>query len=415
MQRTCRLSLRPERDPATIYPGDADRPPAQGADTGRYHLGVRTRISRVAVFPARAAAQGARVGDADRSQAQDGDVRLTVNWVISVEHRDYDRMPASVWIRCLQLLPYLEKLGVRCHVNAAPGHSDLTVFVRSQNAMALEAARECRERGQSVVLDLCVNYFDECSVDDGKYGALCEQADEVREMVKVADAVICASRNIAERAACFHDVVRYIPDSVDACHFRGTDDSHASEGEKRLRAIWCGIADKACDLDFLLPALKRCGVALTIVSNRDPMPRFSGQWVRWKSALSYRFVPWHHATFPQDIMGGDVCVSPRDTGTTYNLGHSFFKIGVFMHQGVPALASPVPSYEELIGKGNGGMICHTVDEWEAALLRLQSDSSLLRRWSREAGEIMTPYRTEKVARRYARLFEALASGDVDAD
>ncbi len=40
-------------------------------------------------------------------------MNCTTYCFIPVSHRNLNRMSASVWIRCLQLLPYLEEHGIR--------------------------------------------------------------------------------------------------------------------------------------------------------------------------------------------------------------------------------------------------------------------------------------------------------------
>ena len=163
---------------------------------------------------------------------------LTVNWILPIKRRDYNRMPASVWIRCLQLLPYLEERGIRSSINSRDYDADVNVFVRSQSRGAYRLARKLSRRGQRVVVDLCVNYFDEVAVPGSHYGASAERVQECKAIVSVADAVTCASRFIARRAGDFHPRVRYLPDSIDSRHFcvrKRLDDFKRNP----LRAIWC--------------------------------------------------------------------------------------------------------------------------------------------------------------------------------
>lgn len=119
------------------------------------------------------------------------------------------------------------------------------------------------------------------------------------------------------------------------------------------------------------------------------------------------YLPWSYRTFPQAIVRGDICVSPRAGDNPYDLGHSHFKIGVFMAEGVPSLASPLPSYVEVIGKTGGGRICRTREEWEEALDDAASRRDLLTRWSQAARDGMREYSTEAVAARYLLLFREM--------
>lgn len=326
---------------------------------------------------------------------------LTVNWFIPVTHRDYDQMPASVWIRCLQLIPYLEERGVRCTINDPDAEADICVFVRWQDEHAYELARRQKRKGQRVVFDLCVNYFDETGLFEGGYGTTAERVEECLRMVEIADVVTCASAYIARRARDFHPWAVYLPDSIDPEHFRLVKPEQDFERPK-LRAIWSGIAPKARELEPILPLLRYRRILLTIVSNEKPSLSPYRSFLRWP--YGYRFIRWRYETFPRSALEGELCVVHRPVDNPYDLGHSLFKIGVFLAQGVPVIASPVPSYQEVLGTGNGGVLCGSLDEWEGALDTVLEDREALVTWSRGARRAMQPYRTDRVADRYAALF-----------
>ena len=52
---------------------------------------------------------------------------------IKLGYYNYDRVLASVWLRCLQLIPYLEEQGILCRINDFSANSDISIFVRWQN------------------------------------------------------------------------------------------------------------------------------------------------------------------------------------------------------------------------------------------------------------------------------------------
>jgi glycosyltransferase involved in cell wall biosynthesis len=323
---------------------------------------------------------------------------LTVTWFVPVRHRNYDRMPASVWNRCLQLHPDLERIDVRCLVNDRDTRADVAVLVRMQDAEALALARTLRARGTRVVFDLCVNYLDVTGLIGEGYGVTELHRQQCLAMLGAADAVTTASAFIARRVSEHHPRVVYIPDSIDRRHFAHTKTFAPRPGVPPT-AIWCGVAVKAPDLEPILPLLRRRGMPLIVVADRKP--RLSGP---------FEFVRWRHVTAPRELLRGDVCVAPRLLDTPYNLGHSFFKIGVFLTQGVPALASPVPSYAEVLHADRTGLVCTSAAEWEAALDRLVDEPHTLARWSPAAVEAMRPYWSESVAPSYQRLFLELADG-----
>lgn len=320
---------------------------------------------------------------------------LRVAWFIPVNHRDFNRMPASVWIRCLQLIPYLEERGVRCTVNEPDAKADISIFVRWQDEKAYRLAREQKGKGQRIIFDLCVNYFDQTGMLGDGYGTTAKNVQECTNMVSMSDAVTCASKFIAERAQRFHPRVVYLPDSIDGRHFRFRK-SLKDFQRRPLRAIWCGVAVKAQELNPILPILADRGLGLTLISE-----------VRPKIAGHFSFIPWTYETFSRHILDGELCISYRSTDSPYNLGHSFFKIGVFMAQGVPVLASPVPSYGEILENGNSGMICSSPEDWERSLDMILADREMLIKWSEQGVQTIERYSTEHIAIEYCNLFNQL--------
>lgn len=318
-----------------------------------------------------------------------------IGWHAPLVSRRYERMPASVWIRCLQLMPRLDALGFAQTLNRPRREADIAVFVRWQDRKALELARDLKGRGQRIVLDLCVNYFDVAGIFDGGYGSTEAQREECLAMVETADAVTCSSDFIRGRAAAHHERAVYLPDSIDRGHF-GTAKSRDDYAAEHLTAAWSGQSIKARELAAVLPLLRERAMRLMVIADRRPdLPG------------DFLFLPWTYESFPGAIVRGDVCLSPRSTDNPYDLGHSHFKIGVFMAAGVPALASPTPSYREVIEKTGGGRICEAPGDWVAALDEITADRDLLRRWSTAARAGMEPYTTAAVAEQYAVLFRDL--------
>ena len=333
---------------------------------------------------------------------------ITVTWFLPVRHRNYNDMPASVWNRCLQMLPYLEKLGIRCLVNDRKTRADVAAFVRWQDASAADVAREARARGTRVVFDLCVNYFDVTGLRQDGSGTTEARRTECLTMTALADAVTTASPFIAERARAHHPRAVYFPDTMDRAHFRERK-TYPLRWDKPPTAIWCGYGVKAWCLDAILPALARHEMPLIVIANERP-----ASWRTMKRALGQvEYVRWRYETLPKHLLWGDVCVSPRDFEgdfRSYDLGHSCFKIGIFLAQGIPALASRVPSYREVLHEDKTGLFCDTPEDWDAALARVCGDPRALAAWGEAAVDVMRPHWTENVAPGYAKLFRELVDG-----
>jgi len=332
-------------------------------------------------------------------------MELNVSWIAPVENRDYNRMPASVWIRCLQLFPYLEEMGVGSTFNDPTAGAPIAVFVRFQNDEAYQQAERLKEQGRRIVFDLCVNYFDLSEVRHLGVPVSSRHVDECLRMASLADVITCASENIAERARQHHRWVECLPDSIDRRHFSLVKDREDFK-RRKLRAIWSGQSVKLCELAPVLPLLKERDIRLTVITNSRPDLRVPGRFRRRR--FPCRYLPWSYETFPGDILKGEICITHREIDTAYNRGHSFFKIGVFMAQGVPAIASPVPSYRELLDDRSCGRICQSLEQWGHALDEVLAERELLVQWSERARKLMEAYSTGQMARRYLKLFKRLA-------
>lgn len=335
--------------------------------------------------------------------------KLKVVWFIPVTHDDYNRMSASIWIRCLQLLPWLEKYGIESVVNEKGSDADIAVFVRMQDEKALQMAKAQKNSGKTVVFDLVVNYFEEAEVRHLGKQVNKQHIDECQAMLTIADAVTCASEFISEKASEYHALTYYLPDSVNPSHFRYKK-KREDFFRDNINAIWSGYSVKARELEPILPLLKEKGIGLTIVSEKKPNLRIPG--IFFRKSLDFRFIPWKYETFPESIMQGDLSLGSRDLDTPYNLGHSIFKIGVFMAQGVPAIASPVPSYHDLLHDRKGGCLCDSLEEWDLALDAVKSDRNLLASWSDGAITKMKPFMTDHVSLKYAEFLYSLAGAEM---
>ena len=328
---------------------------------------------------------------------------LTVSWQTPLKTTNPNKILASQWIRCLQLIPYLSSRGVASALNDTENSSEIAVFTRWQDERALTRARELRASGTKIVFDVNVNYFSP-AIDEDPQGRITERhVQRCLSMAQEADAVTCASSEIATAASQHHNFVKMIPDSIDLRHFnRKPRKPRRPDGP--LRLVWSGVSQKVPDLQPLFPTIRDLGLELLVITNNTTRVR---RWLR-------RFVPnvevlsWTYETFPHLVAEGDVALSPRDVSTQYNRGHSSFKLLALMSQGLPALASPVPSYVELLETG-GGRICASPSEFRHWLLLLQENPGLLESLSHEALSVVKPYSTGAIASKYSELFTQLTS------
>ena len=165
--------------------------------------------------------------------------------------------------------------------------------------------------------------------------------------------------------------------------------------------VWSGVAIKAVELEPCLLDRRTFRFDSYLIAEQIPSLFYKRM---LRNPLGTKFSRWRYEKFPQQILRGDICLAPRQVDTPYNRGHSFIKIGVFLAQGVPVVAGPVPSYYELLEAAPCGAICRTQEEIVEILDELDRNRERLIRWSKNAVSVMRPYETARVAERYLSLF-----------
>jgi hypothetical protein len=264
---------------------------------------------------------------------------------------NYAKMPASAWIRCLQLIPYLEKAGVSVLVNKVNANCDTAIFLRRWSEKDYLIAKQLKENGTKIVLDTPVNYF-----SDEKHPAFTEETKSLfRKFVNLADKIICASDNIANFAKNLGYNAVCIEDSIDM-------EKIVRNQKKTTDLIWAGTAEKAEILNFLMPVINKNNWTLTLIAEKRP--NLKGDFI---------FKKWKYSTFFEELSKGIVGIFPRNCDNDYDRGHSLYKTGVFIASHVPVIYSPVPEYAKIATPGNSIQI-ENLDpkEWEHQIKQVVS-------------------------------------------
>jgi len=277
---------------------------------------------------------------------------------------------------------------------------DVVVFVKAMSERHRAEAERIKNYGGRVVFDANVNYYEiwgDYEVPGTKPTA--EQRSAAIEMTELADHVVADSSYIHDRARKHNQNASWIPDNVDTELFRGQPRS----GDDRLRLVWSGMAHKALPLLSVADAFAALDDAeLVIVSNAVPEV-----FAELGGAIPCRFVEFTLADYARVLRECDVIVSPKRLVNGYELGHTEWKITLGMAVGLPAVASPQPSYVEAIGHRGGGIVASSVDEWRQALERLRDVRLRQELGDRARRTVVEQYSTPVVARRYRDLLREL--------
>ena len=270
---------------------------------------------------------------------------MIINWFLPTTSRDFNKMSASIWIRGLQLFPYLEKKQVKNIVNDSDSKADISIFIRRQSVVDQKLAIRQKLKGQKIIFDLCVNYFHKSKKTISHDEVTSKHISNCIKMTQIADFVFCSSKMIANSAKKFNKNSFYIYDSIDFEHFNRKKNIKNFLNDK-LRFIWAGVSRKSNELIPYATILKKKRIPLILICENKP-PEFDYRFLFWRKNPTY-FKKWRYDTLPNDLLMGDLMIAPRQLNSIYNRSHSHFKINLFLSQGIPVVASPLPSYFEVL-------------------------------------------------------------------
>jgi glycosyltransferase involved in cell wall biosynthesis len=128
----------------------------------------------------------------------------------------------------------------------------------------------------------------------------------------------------------------------------------------------------------------------------------------WLPASSTsRFVKFSERAYAQALLDADVIISPKHLSNGYEMAHTEYKISLGMAVGLPAVASPQPSYLEAIDAAGGGVIARTPQEWRDAFARLRDPEARAVIGAAAQRTVLERYTTALVARQYGDLLRQL--------
>ncbi|MGC1481846.1 MAG: hypothetical protein WA771_15210, partial [Chthoniobacterales bacterium] len=305
-----------------------------------------------------------------------------------------------------------------------PGHFyDVVVFLKSMGDRCVELAGLLQGQGTRVVFEANVDYYS-ASGGVGRFDAMVptkEQRASAVAMTELADGVIASSRHLAGVCGEFNDRVSWVPDNVD---FRLVPKPRAARGREdgRLNLWWSGMASKLCEFLVIERVLleRRDRVFLNLVTGSLAAMREWPPEVRERMEGLLAEVPHSVVKFTsvKDLLRryaeGGVIVSPRFLDAPYNLSHTEWKISLGMACGLPAVASPVPSYADVEGRAGGGAVtlCEAEADWGMALDELAAAGStdLAERGAAASQVVRKFYATPVVAREHWAAVSGVLEG-----
>ena len=269
--------------------------------------------------------------------------------------------------------------------------------------MGRRAEREVerlQRAGTRVIFDANVNYYEiwgDYDVPGTKPTPAARRA--AIWMTAHADWVVADSSYLAAVARKYAPNVTWIPDNVDIDVYAG---QRRHVRRPLLTLIWSGVAKKALHLRLIADVIGRLkDVELLLVCDEAP----DLGWLL--SSVPRRVLSFSDRRYAAALLDADVIISPKHLSNGYEMAHTEYKISLGMAVGLPAIASPQPSYVEAVNALGGGIIARSPDEWQCAIEALRDAELRARMGAVARRTIVERYSTPVVARAYAEVLGTL--------
>lgn len=312
----------------------------------------------------------------------------------------WDDVGSSISFMRFHWLARFQPKGI-CYELYRPWHFyDAVVFLKSMGSACMELLHRLRRAGTTVLFEANVDYYTPWSGTVPMHSMLptSRQKKDAEEITQAAHAVIASSRHLKEVCAQRNPVCHWVPDNI-LPEFCMSQAAWEKRTDGRLSVWWSGMSSKLFELLAAEESLMRFRerIHLHLVTGD-----FSLERAPWEAGLRTQFgtllkqIPhtFHRFRSISQLVKlystGGIIISPRFLEVPYNLGHSEWKITLGMACGLPALASPQPSYEDVASRAASDAIriCRIHQDWDEAL---EWACSSVKRPSETAREVVRRY------------------------
>ncbi|MDK2789543.1 MAG: hypothetical protein PWP15_50 [Methanothermococcus sp.] len=243
-------------------------------------------------------------------------------------HKDYNKVPASIWIRAFQMKKYYERLGVEVHINNFLNNYDVVIYYRGVSIKSYYIIKLLKKITKKIYWDQCVNYFEKHNYNTNI------QVNVAKKISSIVDGIIVSTNFLKNKAKKLNENVFIMPDPIDLEKFRVTKSDINFDNPK---FIWSGVSKKSVFLNKYSNDISGRIVLITDENIKNMSLKFGHESIKWT-----------YQNFDKDILRGDICLAPRENfNNPYDLGHSSFKILVFASANMPIICNKLPSYVEL--------------------------------------------------------------------
>lgn len=304
----------------------------------------------------------------------------------------YETCMASTRIRVYDVIKFfLSKTNIVSEIHTKYHSYDVVIFQKCFQDEHIELAKALSKKGINVLFDINVNYVHLEGL--AKQYVKTKQKENVLRMLEVSDVIITSSETLSDIYSKYHNSVVTIEENIENRFF---EVNKHYESKDNVVLLYCGYAIKAKEIllikEVLVKLYEQFSIRMLYICEEDPKINI----------IPYEFLKYNHSNLPSLLVKGDIKIAPRDLSNSYNWGHSFSKVAYPMSVGIPAVASPVPSY-----LGRNVVICNNDQEWYIALERLICSIDERERQGQSGKYITKQFSIDAVGNRYLNLFKEL--------
>jgi glycosyltransferase involved in cell wall biosynthesis len=238
------------------------------------------------------------------------------------------------------------------------------------------------------------------------------------ELITACDAVVVGSTAQAESVSRYHEAVHVITDAILENPFADVPKPHKSEP---LKLAWIGNVESLDGLVSIQGVLDRIAqaenVELRLITGTQTKARFLGKRPRNVrqfmdgQRIRCEFRPWHIDTFYRDIAEADVGIVPVATASAFTLNKPAGRVLLFMAAGLPVVATPIRSHQEVVVPGDTGFLPETAEDWVNAIYVLAESVDTRHTLGTSARDFaLRMYGERAFAERYWRVIESVCTG-----
>lgn len=311
---------------------------------------------------------------------------------------------ASFRYRCLNPLTELRSQGFPVELYDAGRDSeyDAVIFSKCYGIQDQKLAETLKNRGSTVILDLCDNHF----YNPFDLPAYRDARKNLLEMITLADVLICSTETLADEVVREGGLTQrpyVVGDAIEEFPVADRDID-----QNLIFLVWFGMHGSPnapsgmLDILRLEPLLGELSqeAPLEVVVASNNREKFDAHLATL--AFPTRYVEWSSNNFPKLLAMASAVIIPI-SANRFTACKTNNRLATALYAGVPVVADCIPSYREL------GQFCY-LDQWETGLNAVLSRAS--EPWQRAArGQqfVRQHYVISQIAGRWAAVLNEIMS------